>query len=245
MTPHDAIIDPGRSTWEGDTLRLTVDRTGTDLRIWEQRREPGSTYPPVEDLPPTERYSASVEAVVRWSVRCADRPMVVRPEHALTMLPDTRIIIYVALPVWIGVATADVPFFERPTRVVRNTWFGATPQAGELAYAATTAARTDPDTILHAPGRAVSAIELVNGQPGAWPIERLKVPARYLRLFQGAAGLWTPMIRVRNAPGDDVAMDVLSDPPALAGEGAWIAPARDVGVPQLSLSALGGLRWRG
>lgn len=248
MFTSEVVTADGRF-WECGDVRLHARRTADELHIHLRLREnddgPFPELNPLADAP-TVRFAILPTSTVSFCVRAADRPMVVRPEHPLVLVPGATAEIFVSLPVWMGVAVDGIPVFERPSRAARSTWFGATPQAGELAYASRTSARVDSNSLLNDTSRAITPIRLENSPSDHWPIERLKVPTRFLPLYacSGAGGLWTPTITIRNAANDadvDVAID--RNPPAVAGVGTWVAPARETGTPRLSLRALGGLVW--
>ena len=203
---------------------------------------------PLEEPPGEVQRFASTMGQVVLVPRCADLPVIVRPMTPLTLLPGAEAQIYVTTPVWVCLALqgAPVPFFETPTHRPVSTWFGSTPQAGEVAYASRSKARSRLDLVEFRPGRATTRLSLANTQPDVWQVQRVKIPTPHLALFVGAQGLWTPSITVRNNSEGEADMILDSKPPEDAGKVVRIAEPREHGTPRLSLRALSGLTgWMG
>ena len=56
-----------------------------------------------------------------------DRPVVMRPDRALTLLPGQSTIFFLELPVWFRLSTSGyrpAQIFEEPLTVLTRTWFG-------------------------------------------------------------------------------------------------------------------------
>lgn len=188
------------------------------------------------------RFVHAGEPVV-LSVRCADRAVVVRPATPLVLLPGATIAVYVTSPGWLTLSRQSLdPFFELPVFLPSSTWFGATPQAGELAYASRSRARSQLGQLEFRPGRITTRLTLVNDQQHAWEVERIKVPTPHLSTFVvDEHRLWTPGITVRNTGEGEVDMQVDAAPPDEAGAATLLSEARQKGTPRLLLGALGRL----
>lgn len=244
-------IAPGRGQVRVvGSRRLWVEACPKEVKVLAD----GGTEPDVVtteagfmDEPPGQpfRFSHAGHTVV-FGLRCADRPFVVRPAMRLTLLPQASCRFYVTTPVWLTLSREERdPFFEVPAIEPKSTWFGATPQAGELAYASRTLAR--PLLDLHGihPGRIATRVTLRNPLDSVWCVERLKVPTPHLSAWQGAQRLWTPSITIRNVADGEVDMGIDTEPPDEAGACRQLAPAREGGTPKLLVRALGSMGWRG
>ena len=65
-----------------------------------------------------------------------DRPVVMRPDRALTLLPGQSTIFFLEIPVWFRLSTSGyrpARIFEEPLTVLTRTWFGD-PVNGELCW---------------------------------------------------------------------------------------------------------------
>jgi len=235
-----AISDGERtSTWAWGSFELALEASGavTVLRLCRD----GEPSDPLRFL--------SREGRDRMlTARTADRSVVARPAMPLVVNADGHAVIYVSSPLWVGVAESGAPpFVEFPVTEPKQTWLGATPQAGELVYATRTQARMDLDNLDIAPGRVVTQVELVNRLPEPWPIERIVVPLPHLALYQcehsGSAPLWTSSVRIERTSDAEVDAHVAAGPPGEAGRTTRIAEPRRPSIPRLSLLALGRWAW--
>ncbi len=182
------------------------------------------------------------------TARTADRSVVARPAMPLVVNADGHAVIYVSSPLWVGLAEIGAPpFVEFPITEPKQTWLGATPQAGELVYATHTQARMDLGNLDVAPGRVVTQVELVNRLPEPWPIERIVVPLPHLALHQcdasGGPPLWTSSVRIERTTDAEVDAHVAAGPPLEAGQATRIAEPRQLSIPRLSLLALSRWAW--
>ena len=97
----------------------------------------------------------------------------------------------------------------------------ASPLEGELCFASRTLWRLRPDDEPLRPHRALTAVRIVNRASSALSIERLKLPAPHLALYQAADGtLWTQDVRYVRSEGDDFAALRLRDRAPAGAEGA-------------------------
>lgn len=196
-----------------------------------------------EEPPGDPRRFVHAGEPLELSIRCADRAVVVRPAVPLVILPMAQTPIYVTTPGWLTLSRQGLePFFEVPVFLPASTWFGATPQAGELAYASRSRARTQLALLEPRPGRIITRLVLINDQTTPWEVERLKVPTPHLAAYAAAEDrLWTPGITVRNGGEGEVDMQVDAAPPEEAGATTLLCSGRQQGTPRLSLGALGRL----
>lgn len=172
--------------WEGDLL-LSMQRRpaeeGQKIRLLEA--------PPEED--------AEWRRVGAWEERSEmellpsfpDRPVVVRPEMAFTLLPGERIQLYVGVPILLTLRRKDEPpFFSEPVLPFSNTWFG-TPVEGELSYALRAQARRNSGQVEACPWRVICPVRVRNQSKEILSLQRLCLRLRYLSIYTHAErGLW-------------------------------------------------------
>lgn len=226
--------------WTWGASQLTVRATDQTVEV---------EGPAVDGKPPaTMRYLRAPGEELELTARTADRSIVARPATQLVVLAEGTAIIYVSSPLWVGIAERGTPpFAEFPTHLPKQTWLGATPQAGQLAYASRTRARADLNNITAESGRMLTQVELVNHLDEPWAIERVEVPMPHLaiHLCEGPDGkvLWTNSVRVERSGDTEVDAHVADGPPASAGPAQRLAEPRVPTTPRLNLLALGRWGW--
>lgn len=176
--------------------------------------------PPVEDEPAlTENHiedAAELSESLTWrrfmlpAAMCRinvqpvlpDRPLVVRPADAISLVPGHKTILFVSLPLWFrldvhgdGLETAAL--MEVPSVVLSKSWFGL-PDNGEPCYALKTRARHSLAELSGDLNRAVCFLELINSTPDLLVFERFCLRAPNLTLFTVADGpLWCGDVQAR------------------------------------------------
>ncbi len=127
-----------------------------------------------------------------------DRPVVVRPESPIVILPGRWGRFFVSIPLWIrfvsGAAGKDTVMEEVPSTVLPSTWFGDI-GTGELCYALDVPLRRDVDPVAD-PGVATCEVRVTNGSKERLRFERICVHAEHMRLYLADGRLWTNEVRV-------------------------------------------------
>jgi len=125
----------------------------------------------------------------------ADRSIVVRPEHPLSVPAAEEVMLYLSTPLWIRLRAGDVILEDLPSHRPSDTWFGPSPREGELCYATRTAGRLTLSKLPMRAHRAVTPLTVRNQAAENFPLERVHVPTPYLALYESDAGaadhLWT------------------------------------------------------
>lgn len=121
-----------------------------------------------------------------------DRPIVVRPEMAVSLLPKEKAMFFVGVPSFISVCagTGEKQLCEIPTNILTNTWFGETTVAGELCYGLKTTAKRDDKKLLNHPFRIICPIRIINASKEILNIESLCLPVKHLGVYMGESRLW-------------------------------------------------------
>ncbi|PEN12524.1 hypothetical protein CRI94_13435 [Longibacter salinarum] len=136
----------------------------------------------------------------------ADRSIVVRPEHPLSIPPGEEVTLYLSLPLWIRVVAGTTALEEVPSHRPSDTWFGPSTQEGELCYATKTAGRLRLTNLPLRPHRSVTPLRIRNDAPDSLPLERIHVPAPYLALYaadgeDAPTHLWTQALTLTRDKG--------------------------------------------
>lgn len=244
--------------WRIGPLRLWAERRAREWRVThvagndpvEEALETGAAVAP-EDVPGDEtdatavRYSfARPPARMALAPRLADRPVIVRPAHPMTVPAGEAALLYVSTPLWAAATTeapvhvlAEIPCF-RPS----DTWFGPSTVEGELCYASRTAGRLELAELPLRPHRAVTPVRIRNLAREALPLERLKVPVELLSLHVTPRGLWTPAITLvredgSTGGGDLANLRIAKAPPPEAGRSRLVSAPRTRTEGSLGLRA--------
>ena len=159
--------------------------------------------------------------------RLADRAVIVRPADPFWVTGNQTVNLYLNTPIWVLVRAQgiDAPLLDLPSIGLSDSWFGSTRQAGEVCYASRTQARLDPDKLHSHPMRATTRLVIHNKLPDPLLVERVKLPTRYLALFETDQGhLWTQAVHVKRTQRNEGVTLRLEKPKAL----------QETGVSQLS-----------
>ncbi len=137
-------------------------------------------------------YSRPANHFVKITPVLGDLPFVAKPTKPLMVLPDETVRIFMSIPLFVRIETEDpyhlledIPVLQSP-----KTWFGDSTVRGEICYATRIKAVLNQSELINRPYRAISQLEIQNRSAHPLHVERLKVPAPFLSLFQGDDGLY-------------------------------------------------------
>lgn len=241
-------VDDGPLRWRIGPLELYVDRMERQWRI--VRRQVGDALTEaVERAVPVDR--AEFEAVaeaddppattsrfpfrrtdpeLKLEAALADRPMVIRPETPLYVVPGESITLYVSTPVWVQIRAGEAgPLLEDvPTYRPSDTWFGSSTREGEICYATRTTGRVSLENLPRRRHRAVTPVRIQNSATDTLLVERVQLPTPNLPLYQADEGdLWTPGVLLDRLRAEDQA-DVSFE----QGPPEEVIGARRIGSPR-------------
>lgn len=148
----------------------------------------------------------------------ADRPIVVRPEHPLSVPPGEEVTLYLSLPVWMQIVAGKTPLEDIPSHRPSDTWFGPSTRDGELCYATKTVGRLRLANLPFRPHRSVTPLRIQNRAEDSLQLERVHVPAPYLALYLAEKKehpLWTQALTLtRHSDGAIAEVRIRPGPPA-------------------------------
>lgn len=179
----------------------------------------------------THRYSVrDTGETVALRPALADRPVVARPEHPLSVLPGESVTLYLSTPLWVRVVLVDSDrqLLEGPSHRMSDTWFGPSTREGELCYATRTAGRLRLDKLPLRLHRALTPLQIRNRAEDTLALERVQLPAPHLALYRTADDvLWTEAVTMTRREGDDGATVRIKDgPPGDVGEASLLQEPR-------------------
>jgi hypothetical protein len=178
----------------------------------------------------------------------ADRPVVARPEHSLSVLPGESVTLYLSTPLWarVELIESERVLQEVTSHRMSDTWFGPSTQTGELCYATRTTGRLRLDQIPVRLHRALTPLQVRNQASEALGLERVQLPAPHLALYETTDdGLWTDtvtMIRREGQTGADIRIE--EGAPSEAGDATRVQAPRETskqGLITSTFSAFGAL----
>lgn len=199
--------------------RVTLVRLGP-LRLWLARAEkewgfafeqgedgvvmdiaqvPEDVVPAKLDWDNTLFQSAPRDYCLRPTV--PDRPVVIKPEHAIRIPPGESAQFFAMLPVFLQIVVAlrekELVLGTIPSLRPSDTWFG-TPYEGDLAYSLPHPASLDPDSLKPGPYQIVTPFELQNRSDEFLLFEKLCLRPQYLTLYSGMLHLWSSGVRIQH-----------------------------------------------
>lgn len=158
-----------------------------------------------------------------------DRPLIVRPEMPMCLMPKQSVQFFIGIPVWLAITfgAKHEKAIEIPTTTLSNSWFGQFTE-GELCYAVKTTAKLHQQSLLPSPQRAVFPLEVRNISQEKLNFERLCIRPQYLNIFQGETRLWTSKGRVSYRGEDNWSRIVYAaNAPEFEQAGVLLGKARD------------------
>lgn len=202
-----------------------------------------------DDALVTHRFGAEeTDESVALRPALADRPVVTRPEHALSVLPDEAVTLYLSTPLWVRVELVESGrrLIEVPSHRMSDTWFGPSTREGTLCYATRTAGRLRLDRVPLRLHRALTPLTVRNQTAEALPLERIQLPVPHLSLYEtDAAALWTdPVTMIHRTEGEGAAVQIREGPPDERPGAAAIQAPRETtrhGLFTSTFSAVGAL----
>jgi hypothetical protein len=129
--------------------------------------------------------------------RLPDRPVIVRPEMPMCLMPKQSVQFFVGIPIWLSVSfgASHPDVIEIPSLKLSNSWFGSVTE-GELCYALKTTAKLRQEDLLPHAHRVVFPLEIRNTSEEKLNFERLCLRVQNLDIYQGSTRMWTNKGRV-------------------------------------------------
>ena len=158
-----------------------------------------------------------------------NRPLVVRPDRSLTILPGESAVFFLEIPVWFRLDAGEdgSMIFEEPLSILSNTWFGD-PVNGELCYTLDVRLHQSIDSVDPCAYLAICPLSLTNDSRQGLPFEKVCLHAENLSVFKGAKRLWTNGLSVLfrgQDQGSQIQLD--SEQPSFDDELVLASPARE------------------
>lgn len=137
-------------------------------------------------------YSRPCNHFVKITPTLGDLSYVAKPTKPLIILPGEKVNLFMSIPLFVRIETED-PYHlleDIPVLQSTKTWFGESTVKGEICYSTKIKAVLNQAEVINRPYRAISQLEVQNKSLEPLHVERLKVPAPFLSLFQGDDSLF-------------------------------------------------------
>lgn len=207
---------PSRAAQTLDSMLLRPNKEGADAV-----RDP-------PEMTVTRYATASDTPKLRILPVLPDRTVVTRPENPLTILPETRVTLYVGSPVWVRLLQGENEMLgDLPVLPSKEAWLGPNTREGELCYATRTYGRLVLDDAIQAPHRVMTAVAIANTSQQPFVCERVNLPVRRLSVYASEDGrLWTEAVTMERS-GELARIVVDAKPPAVAAGAVRVTGPRD------------------
>jgi len=243
--------------WRVGPMRMWLARTDREWRVAHERgSDPFESALEAAELCRDGCESSPGAVRVRFGFRSTtdmfrvlpalpDRALIVRPEEPIHLPSGEESILFISIPLWIGIHTGapSTPLYETPIFRPSDTWFGPPTVAGGSCYASGTRARSSLEDLALLPQRAVSVVRILNHADSELPLERIRLPSPNLSLFASQDGqLWTEAVTLeRKEDGQSASIDLERGPSGEIGPTELLVEPREPMERGLLMRAFDGL----
>jgi hypothetical protein len=159
-----------------------------------------------------------------------DRPVVIRPQSPIVILPGRWGRFYFSVPLWVRFVSHSggraAMMVEIPTQNLSSTWFGDM-ESGDLCYSVDSRLlRTIPDTDAD-DAYARCEVEIRNGSRERLQFERLCVHVEHMHLYTAGGKFWSNQVRVVFKGAEQVSqLSYVPGAPKAVGDGEAVCEPR-------------------
>ncbi len=222
------------------SLTLWFLKKDNELLIAEQQlpKENEGNFEQILETPHEAELPENV-AWKRWIVNQADksvglvpvmptRPIVVRPEAPVQVLPGNKTCFFVSIPVSVRITSSnDDILTEVPIRILSNIWFGD-PMSGELCFSVKSGAVTSIEQKKEKVYTATCPICIENQSSSLFNFNRFAVHTEYFSVYLGQKHLWTNQIDVViEGGGQKSSINIPETPPQIEEITKQLSPGRE------------------
>lgn len=195
----------------------------------EDHQPAADALPPPDDLPWIRWVTGHTGGTFSLCPIMPDRPVIVRPETPVCVMPGETTYFYLGIPLWLQVSILPGPITlgDYASVPLSSSWFGQ-PTDGELCYAMRTRAHVDPALLSWRLHRAICQIQVRNTASEVLSFKRLCLRCQFLSVFKAKDRFWTNSVRLTHRGGDEWSRVSYGAAPAEeAGSSLLVSPARE------------------
>jgi hypothetical protein len=151
-------------------------------------------------------------SIIQLNPAVPDRAVVVGSEAPVKILPETKAMFFVGIPIWVRLYIGEnkkKEVSEIPTVILSNTWFGD-PTGGVLCYGIKSRALRTMDELEESPGKAVCTVVVHNKSEVQLDFQKFCIHVENLKLYRGTKRLWTNEVSIDFFGEDQPSQIVLS-----------------------------------
>jgi hypothetical protein len=232
-----------------DVLKLSFKRLNNELWLnTDQQVAPEVAEAGTEAKEPdwsrwvimnTDKSKAGTSMVISVMPSYPDRPLIVRPEYPLRLIPGAKVLVFMRIPVFVSVydESRKEPrlLTEFPSIQLSNTWFGSMTE-GELCYWLKTRARTFPEALTEKPHLCTCPIHIVNSSDEELLVDKLCLRLDTLSIYEADGRLWSDQMNIFYK-GEERFSDLAAagKPPAQASGARLLRPPRKASSSNIAM----------
>ena len=230
------------ASWNWGRLRLWTERYEQEWHLLpiygeaEEGAEPGFAIRGKEEKPPSADWRHYLLRDGPWATPLPvmmDRPLIVRPDRALVLLPGEQARFFISLPVWFRllIGKTVVPesgrrLQEFPVIPMANAWFGD-PVSGELCYFIAARLYPEFEQIPYSSVHAVCPLWISNESDKDLSFDRICLHTEFLNIYRGTRRFWTNEVSVLFKGSDqETRLQPSKSAPTLDGAAVLVSGSR-------------------
>jgi len=227
--------------WRFPLRSIWVERIDTEWHVFSQAEErhvsdASFTLVSRSRKPVSSRWRHYLQrdsGAIQPSPVLPDRPVVMRPDRALTLLPGQSTVFFLEIPVWFRLSTTGTRptrIFEEPLAVLTRTWFGD-PVTGELCWGLATRLHHALDSVSASADRAVCPLMIENDSEIDLEFQKICIHVENLSVFRGRGHLWTNSLHaVFRGPDQVTQIEIVHTPPGFEEHLVPVSEAREPSI---------------
>jgi hypothetical protein len=136
--------------------------------------------------------------IIQLNPALPDRAVVVGSETQVKILPQTKALFFVGIPIWVRIYIGENKkneVTEIPTIILSNTWYGD-PTGGELCYGIKSRTRRSMGELEESSQKAVCTVVVNNLSEVQLDYKKFCIHVENLKLYKGVKRLWTNMVNI-------------------------------------------------
>jgi len=130
-----------------------------------------------------------------------DRPIVVKPEHTVSLPQGESGTFFVKIPVFVQIVVVsghhELILGTVPSRVLSDTWFGNVME-GDFCYSLPYPATMERESLKPLPHQIVCTLEIQNRSDDILVFEKLCLRPRYVGIYCGNTHLWSSVVKIQH-----------------------------------------------
>jgi hypothetical protein len=145
-------------------------------------------------------YIVGNSSVIHVQPVMPDRPLVIKTEHDISVMPGKSLTLYARIPVWLGFFVNSVNhgnFLVQDSSVnLSSTWFGP-PDNGILSYSLYNPVTLLLENAISNDYEIICPLKILNDSNVSLKLERISLDVDHLKIYSGDIGLCTNEVKIK------------------------------------------------